>query len=80
VLFEAPDAITVVLVSSVNFLNGKRELLRKFVAAHRDLTDWIQRNRDEAQRMVREELAAETRAVIGPELIARAWKRLVETP
>jgi NitT/TauT family transport system substrate-binding protein len=79
VLFEAPHAITVVLVSSVNFLGGKRELLRKFVAAHRDLTDWIQKNPEEAQRMVREELAAETRAAIAPELIARAWKRLIVT-
>jgi hypothetical protein len=34
-------------------------------AAHHDLIDWIQKNPEEAQRMVREELAPETRVFIG---------------
>jgi len=33
----------------------------------------------EAQRLVCDELAAETRASVSPELIARAWKRIVQT-
>ena len=54
VLVEEKDAITTVLVSSAKFLAQKRDLARRFVAAHRELTDWIRQNPAEAQRMVGE--------------------------
>jgi NitT/TauT family transport system substrate-binding protein len=76
ILLEEADAVTTVLVSAVRFLTGKRELARKFVATHRELTEWIRSNPEEAQRIVREELAAETRTTVAPELVARAWKRI----
>jgi NitT/TauT family transport system substrate-binding protein len=79
VLVEEPDAVTTVLVSSVQFLGAQRELARKFVAAHRELTQWIKGNPEEAQRMVRDELAAETRATLPPEVMARAWRRIIVT-
>jgi NitT/TauT family transport system substrate-binding protein len=79
VLLEEPDAVTTVLVSSVKFLGAKRELVRKFVAAHAELTEWIKINPDEAQKMVRDELMAETRATLSPELMARAWPRIIVT-
>jgi NitT/TauT family transport system substrate-binding protein len=79
VLLEEPGAVTTVLVSSVKFLGTQRELARKFVAAHRELTEWIKNNPHETQRMVRDELAAETRAVLPPELVARAWGRIIVT-
>jgi NitT/TauT family transport system substrate-binding protein len=79
VLVEEADAVTTVLVASVKALEARRALIAKFVAAHRELTDWIAANPAEAQRMVREELAAETRAPIAQELVARAWKRIILT-
>ena len=79
VLVEEPDAVTTVLATSVKFLSTNRELLRRFVAAHAELTEWIKANPAEAQRMVREELGAETRATIPAELVERAWKRIVVT-
>ena len=48
VLVEEKDAITTVLVSSAKFLAQKRDLARRFVAAHRELTEWIRQNPDEA--------------------------------
>jgi NitT/TauT family transport system substrate-binding protein len=39
VLVEEPDTATTVLVSSVKFLNEKREIANKFWQAHRELTD-----------------------------------------
>lgn len=79
VLVEEDDAITTVLVSSVRMLSANRELVRRFVAAHRELTDWIKKNPEDAQRMVREELRAIVRAEVSPELVARSWRRMTVT-
>lgn len=77
VLVEEPDTPTTVLVSSVKFLTENRELAKKFWQANRELTDWILKNPDEAQKIVKAELLAETRTDISADLIARAWKRIV---
>jgi NitT/TauT family transport system substrate-binding protein len=79
VLVEEPDAITTVLAASVKYLDVNRDQLRKFVAAHEELTEWIKANPGEAQRMIREELAAETRTSLPNELAEHAWKRIVVT-
>jgi NitT/TauT family transport system substrate-binding protein len=79
VLVEERDAITTVLAARREFLDTRRDLVRKFVAAHEELTDWISKHPEEAQRLVRDELAAETRANVSQELVARAWKRIVQT-
>jgi NitT/TauT family transport system substrate-binding protein len=79
VILEEPDAVTTVLVSSAKFLAGRRELVQKFVAAHRELTDWIKANPEEAQRMLREELSAEMRSEVSADLVSRSWKRIVIT-
>ena len=79
VLVDDHTSITTVLVARAAFLAESRELVAKFVAAHRELTAWIKNNPQEAQRLVREELLAETRTDVRPELIARAWQRIVLT-
>lgn len=79
VLVEDNDAITTVLVSTVRMLSTNRDLVRRFVAAHRALTEWINTNPEEAQRMVREELRAVGRAEVSPELVAHAWRRMTVT-
>ena len=83
VIVEEKDAATTVLVSSVKFLNEKRELLKKFAQAHAELTDWITKNPDEAQRLIKAELLEETKSDMTPQVIAAAWKRIAftaETP
>ena len=79
VLVEEKEAITTVLVSSARFLAQKRDLARRFTAAHRELTDWILQNPAEAQRMVGEELKAGFRAELPPEVLTRAWGRMAIT-
>jgi NitT/TauT family transport system substrate-binding protein len=79
VLVEQSRESITVLVSSVKFIKAKRELAKKFAQAHRELTEWILAHPDEAKQMVRQELAAETRAEVSPDLIAHAWKRIVLT-
>lgn len=82
VLVEEKEAATTVLVSSAEFFQ-QRELVKKFAQAHAELTDWIQKNPDEAQRLTKAELLEETKSDMSTEIITAAWKRIVftsETP
>ncbi len=79
VLVEERDAVTTVLVARVAFLEEERALLDKLVQAHRELTDWIKANPEEAQRRVVAELSEEMKSKISPELIAAAWPRIILT-
>src|SRR5438552_498182 len=82
-IIEEKDVATTILVSSVKFLKEKRDLAKKFAQAHAELTDWISKNPEEAQRLIKAELFEETKSDMSPQLIAAAWKRIVltaETP
>jgi NitT/TauT family transport system substrate-binding protein len=79
ILIEEKDAVTTVLAASAKFLAARRDLVRRFVAVHRELTEWIKENPDEAQRMIRDELRTQTRAEVSAELTARAWQRMTLT-
>jgi NitT/TauT family transport system substrate-binding protein len=83
VIVEEKEVATTILVSSVKFLNEQRDLAKKFAQAHAELTDWIIKNPDEAQRLIKAELVEETKSDMTPQVIASAWKRIVftsETP
>jgi NitT/TauT family transport system substrate-binding protein len=73
------DVATTVLVSSVKFLAEHRDLARKVAQAHAELTEWMTRNPEEAQKLVRAELLEETKSNMAPDLIAQSWKRIVFT-
>jgi NitT/TauT family transport system substrate-binding protein len=77
ILVDEKTAVTTVLASSAKFLKEKRELAGRFVTAHRELTDWIQKNPDQARRMMTDELSAIVRSELSPETLARAWSRMV---
>jgi NitT/TauT family transport system substrate-binding protein len=79
VLIDDREAITTILVARSELLATQRDLVRKVVAAHRELTEWIKANPTEAQKLAREELEAETRTKFAPELVTSAWKRIVLT-
>jgi NitT/TauT family transport system substrate-binding protein len=79
ILVEEKDALTTVLVARARFLSEQRDLVRRFVAAHRELSDWIVKNPQEAQRLLRDEMRAAFRAELSPELVARAWPRMTVT-
>lgn len=76
VALEEPNAVTTVLAASEKALTERRSLVKAFVAAHHELTDWIKANPAEAQEIVRKELSEEVRSPISAELIARAWRRI----
>lgn len=76
VLEQSKDSVTV-LASGVKFVKDKSGLVRKFVQAHEELTEWILAHPDQAKIMVMQELAVETQAKVSAELIAQAWKRIM---
>jgi NitT/TauT family transport system substrate-binding protein len=76
VFLEDKDTITTWLVSSVKFLRDRRDLAKKIADANVELTKWVQQNEGEAQKLLIEELKAETRADFQPDAVAQAWKRI----
>src|SRR5947208_15311640 len=76
VFLDDKDTITTWLVSSAKFLGSQRDLAKKIVAANAALTDWIQKNPDEAQKLLIDELAAETKTTFAPDAVSPAWKRI----
>jgi len=79
ILVDEKDVATTVLVSSVKYLGEHRDLARKFTQAHAELTEWMAKNPDEAQKLVRAELLAETKSDMAPDLISQSWKRIAFT-
>jgi len=73
---EDKDTITTWLISSVKFLRDRRDLARKIANANVELTKWIQEHQAEAQKLLIEELKAETRTDFAPDAVAQAWKRI----
>jgi NitT/TauT family transport system substrate-binding protein len=79
ILVDEREVATTVLVSSVKFLGANHDVAKKFAEAHAALTDWILKNPDEAQKMIKAELFEETKSDMAPDLIAQSWKRIVFT-
>jgi NitT/TauT family transport system substrate-binding protein len=73
------EAVTTILVSSVAMLRDHRDIVQRFVAAHRELTAWIAANPDEAQRRLVAELSELTRGGISADVVAHAWPRMRPT-
>ncbi len=79
VLVADESAVTTVLASRAKFLSSHTDIVRRFVIAHRELTEWIKLHPDEAQSMVGAELRAQFRMELTPELVGRAWTRMKVT-
>ena len=76
VFLEDSDEITTWLVSSAKFLTEHRDLARKIAAANRELTAWIKAHPAEAQKMLVDELKAETRTEVSADAIAHSLQRI----
>src|SRR5438094_1558729 len=76
VFLDDKDTITTWLVSSVKFLRARHDLAKKITDGNVELTKWMQQNQAEAQKLLIEELKAETRADFAPDAVAQAWNRI----
>jgi NitT/TauT family transport system substrate-binding protein len=71
--------VTTHLVSSVRFLKEQPELMKKWIAAHVELTQWINQHPDEAKNILNEEIKVETTKALPQQTLDRAWQRLTLT-
>jgi NitT/TauT family transport system substrate-binding protein len=76
IYLEEKDAVTTVLAASSKALKERPELIKKFVAAHVELTQWINEHPEEAKELVRAELKELTRTAMPAGVADRAWPRL----
>ena len=76
ILAQEPDVVTTVLVGRVGWLKHHPQEAATIIRAHKELTQWIIDNPEEAQARVVEELTLLTQAPMEPELVRSAWKRL----
>lgn len=64
------------LVASAAFIAKRRELLKKWLKAQRDLTQWIRKHPAEAKALLNAELERETTRGLAPAVLDRAWARI----
>lgn len=78
VILERPDETTTVLAADKRvFSNGKKPAVDAFIAAHRELTSWIQSHPTEAVDLLHKGLAYEQRAKNLPkDIVIRAFSRV----
>lgn len=76
IYLEQTDAVTTVLVSSVQLLRTHPVLVEKFKSAHQELTAWLNGHPDEARAKVRAGLSAEMKREMPEAIVTSAWRRL----
>jgi len=67
--------ITNVIVST-EFLSEHRDLVKRFLKAHVELTEWINRHPEEAKRLANAEIKEETHSALAPEVLNDAYSRI----
>ena len=70
-------SLIAVLAARADWAETDPELVRRFTEAHRELTDWIRQNSEEAQKRVADELTRLMKRRFSLDLLKRAWPRLV---
>ena len=73
-----PDGKYVIthFVSSVKFLKEQENVVRKLIAAHVELTEWIKSHMDEAMQILNREIKEETGKALPQEIIESSFTRL----
>ncbi|PYX80963.1 MAG: sulfate ABC transporter substrate-binding protein [Acidobacteria bacterium] len=61
------------------FLKAHPELVKNWVRAHVELTDWINEHLDEAKQILNRQIQKETGKALSPEVLQESWGRLQAT-
>ena len=79
VFLEDKETNVTLLAASAAFVREQRDLAAKLVAAHKELTIWIQEHAAEAREHIKDELKALTTATPGDAVLDRALARTLIT-
>ena len=73
-----PDGkfVTTHLIVSTRFLREHPDLVKEWIAAHVDLTDWINENPEEAKKILNEEIKRETGKALPQNVLVESLKRI----
>lgn len=73
-----PDGkfVTTHLIVSTKFLKEHPELVKKWIAVHVELTDWINKNPEEAKKILNEEIKRETGKALPQNVLVGSLKRI----
>ena len=78
-LWPKGQFVTTHLVVSTRFLAANRELVKKWIRAHVEITEFIRDNPAEARRLLNQELQRETGKALPEQILADALSRLQVT-
>jgi NitT/TauT family transport system substrate-binding protein len=78
VFLEDKDTNVTLLVARAAWLDQQKELAKKLVTAHKDLTAWIVAHPEEAKKLVKAELA-DLKLPAKDEVLKRAFDRVIVT-
>lgn len=68
--------VTTHLIVSSKFLREHRDLVKNWIRAHVELTDWINSHQAEAKKLLNEQIQKETSKALAPALLDEAFGRL----
>jgi NitT/TauT family transport system substrate-binding protein len=78
-LWPNGEFVTANIIVSKKFLKEHRDLVKKFLIAHVELTEWINKNLEEAKKIVNAELKKITGKSLPQEVINQSFSRLKVT-
>jgi len=78
-LWPQGQFITCHLIASTKFLHDNPELVKKWIRAHVDLTDWINAHLPEAKKALNQQIQVETSKALPPAELDEAFARLQVT-
>ena len=71
--------VTANIIVSTKFLNEHRDLVKKFIVTHVELTQWINSNLPEAKQIINSEIKRITTKALPPEVLNESFSRITVT-
>ncbi len=78
-LWPQGQFVTTLLVVNTKFLREHPDLVKSWIRAHVELTDWINEHQSEAKKILNQQIQAETGKALAPTVLDEAFGRLQVT-
>ncbi len=75
-LWPGGDFVTANIIVSTKFLQAHRDLVKAWLRAHLDITEWESAHADEARQIVNDEIKRLTGKALSQEVLDGAWTRM----